>query len=76
MNTIFGDIPYPIRPDLDQATAKAWAYLGSPGNWWTGAERVAFVAEVRAAGECRLCRDRVDALSPYAVQGEDRSETG
>ena len=41
MNTIFSEVPYPIRSDLDQVTAKVWAYLGSPGNWWTGAQRLA-----------------------------------
>jgi alkylhydroperoxidase family enzyme len=70
MSLIFGETPYPIRSDLDQATDKAWNSLGKPGNWWTGAERAAFVAEVRSARGCRLCADRVDALSPYSVQGE------
>ena len=67
---IFSDAPYPIRADLDQATRKAWEFIGRPGNWWTGAERAAFVAEVRSARDCRLCADRREALSPYAVQGE------
>ena len=69
-NTIFGEVPYLIRSDLDQTTREAWEYLGQPGSWWTGSERVAFVAEVRAARDCRLCADRLDALSPYSVQGE------
>lgn len=69
-NTIFGEAPYPIRSDLDQATREAWEFLGKPGNWWTGAERAALVAEVRAARDCRFCADRVDALSPYSVHGE------
>ena len=67
---IFSEAPYPIRSDLDQATRKAWESLGRPGNWWTGAERAAFVAEVRSARDCRLCADRADALSPYAIQGQ------
>jgi len=69
-SAIFREAPYPIRSDLDQATRKAWEFLGKPGNWWTGAERAAFVAEVRAARNCRLCADRVDSLSPYSAQGE------
>lgn len=69
-NAIFGEAPYPIRSDLDQATREAWEFLGKPGNWWTGAERAALVAEVRAARDCRFCADRVDALSPYSVHGE------
>ena len=70
MSTIFGEVPYPIRSGLDEATRKAWEYLGQPGSWWTGSERAAFVAEVRVARDCRLCADRVDALSPISVQGE------
>ena len=69
MTSIFGEAPYPIRSDLDEATRKAWAYLGQPGNWWSGAERVALVEEVRAARDCRLCADRVKALSPNSIQG-------
>ena len=67
---VFGEAPYPVRSDLDQATRKAWDFLGKPGNWWTGAERVALAAEVRAARDCRLCADRLDALGPKSVQGE------
>ena len=70
MSSIFGNTPFPIREDLDLATRNAWNYLGSPGNWWTGEERVGFVAEVRAARDCRLCAKRLEALSPNLVQGE------
>ena len=66
----FHEAAYPIRPNLEQATRQAWEYLGKPGNWWTGAERAAFVTEVRSARDCRLCADRVEALSPNSVQGE------
>jgi len=69
-NTIFGETPYPIRSDLDQATRKAWEYLGQPGNWWTGSERAAFVAENRAARDCRLCADRVEADAVQKSLGE------
>ena len=69
-NAIFGEAPYPIRSDLDQATREAWEFLGKPGSWWTGAERAALVAEVRAARDCRFCAERVDALSPYSLHRE------
>ena len=69
-SAIFGETPYPIRSDLDHATREAWEFIGKPGNWWTGAERTSLVAEVRAARDCRLCAGRLDALSPYSVQGE------
>ena len=69
-NSVFGETPYPIRPDLDEATRNAWALLGKPGNWWTGSERAALVAEVRAARDCGFCAERAAALSPHSVSGE------
>ena len=39
--SIFAGSPYPIRSDLEEATREAWALLGKPGTWWTGAERLA-----------------------------------
>lgn len=48
---------------------QAWTALAEPGGWFDGAERVAIAAEVRAARDCALCRDRKAALSPNAVQG-------
>ena len=47
-----------------------WPGIGRAGDWWTGAERVAIVAEARAASDCALCAERKAALSPYAVSGE------
>jgi hypothetical protein len=47
-----------------------WESLANPGNWWTGAERVAIAAETRRARACSLCRERREALSPASVQGE------
>jgi len=70
MSEIFAEAPYPIRLNLEQSTAQAWEFLGKPGSWWTGAERAALVAEVRSARDCRLCADRLEALSPNSVQGE------
>ena len=64
-----------IRPDLSAALATAWAALGAPGTWWTGAERVAIAAETRQAASCPLCADRRQALSPYSVAG-DHSNLG
>ena len=59
----------PLRDDLREGHAAAWADIGNPGVAWTGAERVAIVAEARAALDCSLCNDRKSALSPYAVNG-------
>ena len=63
----YADSPYPIRADLREAHAAAWESLRQPGTWWTGAERVALAAQVRAAHGCELCAERKQALSPYAV---------
>ncbi len=59
----------PVRDDLRAAHRLIWAYVGAPGNWWTGAERVAIAAEVRHAVHCSLCRARKEALSPNAISG-------
>ncbi len=62
--------PIPIRDDLPAAHRDAWQWIASPGAWWTGAERVAIAEEVRRAGDCALCRERREALSPMGVSGE------
>ena len=65
----YPDAPAPIRADLLAAHARAWAWIAAPGNWLTGAERVAIAAETRHAADCRLCAARRQALSPEAVTG-------
>ncbi len=60
----------PVRKDLGVAHRQIWKRLAAPGCWWTGAERVAIAAEVRNAPRCPLCRERKQALSPYAIEGE------
>jgi hypothetical protein len=60
----------PVREDLRAAHRLIWEYVRAPGNWWTGAERVAIAAEVRHAVRCPLCGARKLALSPNAVAGE------
>lgn len=67
--------PDPIRPDLVEAHRRAWERIARPGAWLDGSERVAVAAEVRAALDCALCRDRKSALSPYAVSGVHDSVT-
>ena len=64
--------------DIDQFVAahrRAWARPAAPGEWWTGAVRLAIAEETRAATHCRLCRDRKAALSPYAVTGTHTAAT-
>src|SRR5678815_5468900 len=65
----YASAPVTVRRDLVDAQIRAWRGLGRPGTWWTGAERVAIAAEVRAAARCALCLARKAALSPYTVAG-------
>ena len=44
----------PVRADLTAAHEHLWQNLAEPGTWWTGAERVAIAADVRAAWTCGL----------------------
>ena len=67
--------PMPLRDDLVAAHRRAWARLAAPGEWWSGAERLAIAEETRAAAECGLCRERRAALSPYAVTGTHAAAT-
>ena len=66
----------PLRDNLRQAHAAAWHSIAGPGAFWTGAQRVAMVAEARAALSCPLCTDRKAALSPAAVRGKHDQATG
>ncbi len=65
--------PVPVREDLPAAHQRFWEVLPKPGSWWTGEERVAIAAEVRASRSCGLCRDRKAALTPGAVSGDHDS---
>jgi hypothetical protein len=61
---LYADAPVPVRDDLvdaHRATAAAWA---RPGAWWSAADRLAIVAEVR-----RRLRDSSsgDELPPWVA---------
>lgn len=60
----------PVRADLAEAHRWVWSWIAAPGDWWSGAERVAIAAEARRAGDCARCRERRAALSPHALAGE------
>src|SRR5271169_485456 len=62
-----------VRDDLREAHRALWEHVRAPGSWWTGSQRVAMVAESRAAEECLLCQTRKQALSPHAVLGQHQS---
>jgi hypothetical protein len=65
--------PYDVRQDIVETHQETWEHIASPGTWLTGVQRVAIAAETRNAAGCALCRDRKEALSPYAVKGEHES---
>ena len=65
----YTDAPAPVRDAIPQAHRSVWDQLARPGNWWTGAERVAIADEVRRAADCALCAARKGAVSPTAVRG-------
>lgn len=58
--------PVPVRADLPDAYRSAWNMIASPGNWWSGEQRIAIAEQVRKAQDCDLCRERNAALSPKA----------
>ncbi len=60
----------PVRDDLAEAHALVLTRITMPGNWWTGAERIAIAAAARSARDCKFCAERKEALSPYTIQGE------
>lgn len=66
----YSDSGYEVRGDLADAYRDIWRRIAKPGNWWTGAERVAILAEARASRHCGLCQERAKALSPFAVAGD------
>lgn len=67
-----GSIAVPTE-DVRESCASAWAAIGSRGEWWTGAERVAIASEARAARECATCAERKAALSPGRGVGAHRA---
>lgn len=69
------EISSAIRADIPEAYREYWQVLAQPGNWWSGIERIAIAAEVRAAQSCEFCQQRKAALSPNALAGEHSSAT-
>ena len=63
----------PAHDDIRAAHDATLRRFAQPGSWWSAADRLAIVREVRTAPSCELCRLRTEALSPAAVQGEHDS---
>lgn len=66
---MYDTVKLPIRPGLLEAHAAAWQSIAAAGAFWTGAERLAIVAESRHALTCELCAARKQYLSPRSVTG-------
>ncbi len=70
MNDIsYQSAPVAVRPDITAAHARGWQRLARAGTWLKAERRLAIAREVRQAPGCTLCRERRQALSPYAVTG-------
>ncbi len=67
------ELPIPDR--ITQAHRRSWERLQRPGMWWTSAQRIAIVEELRNAEHCQLCADRKGALSAPSVAGEHNATT-
>lgn len=67
---MYDAVNLPLRPDLLEAHEAAWRAIATPGAFWSGAERLAIIAESRNALTCAVCAERKEALSPRAVAGE------
>jgi hypothetical protein len=65
----------PLRQDLTSAHTAAWKQISAPGEFFTGAQRVAIVAEARRSKACAFCGARKDALTPFAVSGSHDAAT-
>lgn len=65
----YNDCPYPVRATMADGYRASWDYVASPGNWWSGPERVAIAQASRDALSCTLCSSRKQALSPYSMSG-------
>ena len=66
----FDTLPFAVRSDLGEAYRWFWERLRSPGQWWTGAERIAIAEESRLATACSTCQRRKQSLSAYGDHGE------
>jgi hypothetical protein len=59
----------PVGDELREAHRLLLDHIRGPGTWWTGAQRVAIMAEARHATACGLCARRKAALSPEQADG-------
>lgn len=69
----FSDLDFAVRSDMGEAYTAYWGALAAPGNWWTGAERVAIAEASREALNCEFCVLRKQSLSPHGVDGKHKN---
>jgi len=65
----WGNATEGLRDDLGNTVESVWRTLGSAGTWWSGADRLAIVAEIRHARSCQHCAECKESLSPFGVEG-------
>ncbi len=64
--TLYPDLELPIRSEILEAQSAAVEHWASPGTWWTAAERLAIVGEVRNA---RDAEELPPWVPPTTVEG-------
>ena len=69
----YADAELPVADGVAAAHGRTCAAFAQSGAWWSGADRLAIVADARTAPDCPLCAEKVEALSPHTVQGEHAS---
>ncbi len=68
-NQLYADQKLPVRGSIQASHQEGIAGFGSAGTWFDGAQRIAMLRAVRQAGQCLLCQQRKQSLSPYTLQG-------
>ena len=60
-----------MREDLRQTIDNTWQHIATAGTWLSSEQRLAVATEARMATECKLCEQRLAALSPLTeLKGE------
>ena len=55
----YTDTTWPVLERMAAAHRRSWTMLASPGEWWTGAQRISIAARMPS----RLCAGRRSARS-------------
>lgn len=71
----YSNAPYAIRQDFEDGHNRYWERLAQSGSWLTAKEKVDVARELRQARNCKLCKERKTALSPYQVEGAHETVT-